>query len=87
MVVKITAQNTNDATWFGLAKYAWSGAVIECPNCGEIFRARQYWYGNKTPEDTSVRWVIEFTGFWREFFFYKLCFGCFFLTMNAATPF
>lgn len=55
VAVRITTQTTNDTSWFGLAKYAWSGSVIECPNCGEIFRARQYWYGNKSPEDVAVR--------------------------------
>lgn len=55
VVVKITVHNSNETSWYGLAKYAWSGSVIECPNCGEIFRARQYWYGNKVPEDIAVR--------------------------------
>lgn len=54
-VVKITTQTTNDTSWYGLAKYAWSGSVIECPNCGEIHRSRQFWYGNKNPEDFAVR--------------------------------
>ncbi|CAB1339817.1 unnamed protein product [Coregonus sp. 'balchen'] len=27
--------------------------VIECPNCGVIYRSRQYWYGNQDPVDTS----------------------------------
>lgn len=39
----------------GLVSYAWSGSVIDCPNCGEIYRSRQYWYGNRNPEDTAVR--------------------------------
>lgn len=55
IVVKITTQNSNETSLFGLAKYAWSGSVIECSNCGEIHRARQYWYGNKSPEDFAVR--------------------------------
>lgn len=55
MVVKITTQTQRDTSWFGLAKYAWSGSVIECPTCGEIHRSRQYWYGNKNPEDSAVR--------------------------------
>ena len=39
----------------GLAKYAWSGYVLECPNCGIIFRSRQFWYGNADPAaDASV---------------------------------
>lgn len=58
VIVRITSQKSNDPSWFGLAKYAWSGAVIECNFCGEIFRARQYWYGNKSPEDEAVRFVV-----------------------------
>ncbi|XP_057329382.1 zinc finger FYVE domain-containing protein 1-like [Microplitis mediator] len=52
----------NDNSWYGLAKYAWSGYVIECPRCGEIYRSRQYWYGNKNPEDAAVR--TEITHVW-----------------------
>jgi len=33
--------------------------VIECPYCGEIYRSRQYWYGNKNPEDAAVRTEIQ----------------------------
>lgn len=51
-------QTSNESSWYGLARYAWSGYVIECPNCGEIYRSRQYWYGNKEPEDTAVRTEI-----------------------------
>ncbi|XP_076756713.1 zinc finger FYVE domain-containing protein 1 isoform X1 [Xylocopa sonorina] len=62
--VKVTKriQTQNDDSWYGLVKYAWSGHVIECPHCGEIYRSRQYWYGNKDPEDTAVR--TEITHVW-----------------------
>ncbi len=43
----------------GLAKYAWSGYVLECPNCGIIYRSRQYWYGNQDPEKSVVRTEIR----------------------------
>lgn len=33
--------------------------VIECPNCGVIYRSRQYWYGNQDPVDTVVRTEIQ----------------------------
>lgn len=33
--------------------------VIECPNCGVIYRSRQYWYGNQDPVDTVVRTEIH----------------------------
>lgn len=49
--------------WYGLAKYVWSGYTIECPNCGEIYTSRQYWYGNKTPEE-SVTVRTEITHVW-----------------------
>ncbi|XP_041132472.1 zinc finger FYVE domain-containing protein 1-like [Polyodon spathula] len=48
-----------DSPWLGLAIYAWSGYVIECPNCGVIYRSRQYWFGNQDPVDTVVRTEIE----------------------------
>ncbi|XP_061749814.1 zinc finger FYVE domain-containing protein 1-like isoform X2 [Nerophis ophidion] len=50
---------SSDSPWMGLAKYAWSGYVIECPNCGVIYRSRQYWYGNQEPVDTVVRTEIQ----------------------------
>ncbi|XP_066518536.1 zinc finger FYVE domain-containing protein 1 isoform X2 [Hoplias malabaricus] len=46
---------SSDNPWFGLAKYAWSGYVLECPNCGIIYRSRQYWMGNQDPESSVVR--------------------------------
>lgn len=58
VVVTIKTQTANDSSWLGLAKYAWSGSVIECPHCGEIYRSRQHWYGNKSPEQTAVRTEI-----------------------------
>ncbi|KAK6297785.1 hypothetical protein J4Q44_G00323680 [Coregonus suidteri] len=57
VVPKTTA--SSDSPWFGLAIYAWSGYVIECPNCGVIYRSRQYWYGNQDPVDTVVRTEIK----------------------------
>jgi zinc finger FYVE domain-containing protein 1 len=38
----------------GLATYAWSGFVLECRFCGVIYRSRQHWYGNETPESMEV---------------------------------
>ncbi|XP_043372751.1 zinc finger FYVE domain-containing protein 1 isoform X2 [Dermochelys coriacea] len=57
-VVPKTSAST-DSPWMGLAKYAWSGYVIECPNCGVVYRSRQYWFGNQDPVDTVVRTEIE----------------------------
>ncbi|XP_073982306.1 zinc finger FYVE domain-containing protein 1-like [Rhodnius prolixus] len=52
--------SSSDGSWFEvITKYAWSGYVIECPNCGEIYRSRQYWYGNMLPEATAVRTEIH----------------------------
>lgn len=58
VIVTIKTQTSNDSSWLGLAKYAWSGSVIECPHCGEIYRSRQHWYGNKSPEQNAVRTEI-----------------------------
>uniref|UniRef100_A0A182PRI1 FYVE-type domain-containing protein n=1 Tax=Anopheles epiroticus TaxID=199890 RepID=A0A182PRI1_9DIPT len=55
VVVSIKTQKSTDSSWMGLALYAWSGSVIECPHCGEIYRSRQHWYGNKPPEQNAVR--------------------------------
>lgn len=57
VIPKLTS--SSDTSWLGLAKYAWAGYVIECPHCGEIYRSRQYWYGNKNPEDAAVRTEIQ----------------------------
>ncbi|XP_067637348.1 zinc finger FYVE domain-containing protein 1-like isoform X2 [Eurosta solidaginis] len=57
-IVTFSTQTKNDSSWSGLAKYAWKGGVIDCPSCGEIYRSRQYWFGNKSPEETSVRAII-----------------------------
>ena len=52
-VVPKTAAST-DSPWMGLAKYAWSGYLIKCPNCSVVYRSRQYWFGNQDPVDTVV---------------------------------
>ncbi|XP_063295846.1 zinc finger FYVE domain-containing protein 1 [Pelobates fuscus] len=57
-VVPKTSAST-DSPWLGLAKYAWSGYVIECPTCGVVYRSRQYWFGNQDPVDTVVRTEIQ----------------------------
>lgn len=44
-----------EESWYGIAVSAWSGYTIECPNCGEIYRSRQYWYGNRNPEEVAIR--------------------------------
>lgn len=54
-IVTIRTKANSDTSWMALAKYAMSGSVIECPKCGEIFRSRQYWYGNRSPEDFAVQ--------------------------------
>lgn len=47
--------SSSDSSWFGFAKYAWSGYVLECVECGVIYRSRQYWFGNEDPIKTVVR--------------------------------
>ncbi|KAF4520072.1 hypothetical protein B566_EDAN007929 [Ephemera danica] len=54
VVPKMAAAN-EQSSWLGIAKYAWSGYVLECKRCGVIYRSRQYWYGNKDPDQTVVR--------------------------------
>ncbi|CAG9864454.1 unnamed protein product [Phyllotreta striolata] len=43
-----------DSSWSSYLNYIWAGYVIECPKCGEIYRSRQSWYGNKNPEESAV---------------------------------
>ena len=40
-VVVPKTSSAKDNTWLGLAKYAWSGYVLECEKCGIIYRSRQ----------------------------------------------
>ncbi|ESN91775.1 hypothetical protein HELRODRAFT_108518 [Helobdella robusta] len=58
IVVPKTSASTESA-WLSLASYAWSGYVLECINCGVIYRSRQHWYGNPEPEKTVVRTEIH----------------------------
>ncbi|BES93392.1 zinc finger FYVE domain-containing protein 1-like [Nesidiocoris tenuis] len=52
--------SSTENSWFEvITHYAWSGYVIECPHCGEIYRSRQYWYGNIPPENGAVRTEIH----------------------------
>lgn len=55
IVIPKMASANEQSSWLGLAKYAWSGYVLECTRCGVIYRSRQYWYGNRDPEQTIVR--------------------------------
>ncbi|KAK2104423.1 Zinc finger FYVE domain-containing protein 1 [Saguinus oedipus] len=44
-----------------------AGYVIECPNCGVVYRSRQYWFGNQDPVNTVVRTEIVHTdGFLKD---------------------
>ncbi|KAF7278616.1 hypothetical protein GWI33_008137 [Rhynchophorus ferrugineus] len=58
VIVKPTSQTSQDTSWKSYLNYVMSGYVIECPHCGEIYRSRQHWYGNKNPEDEAVRLEI-----------------------------
>lgn len=51
--------SSTESPILGLAKYAWSGQVLECPRCGIIHRSRQYWFGNKETWESSVRTEIR----------------------------
>lgn len=51
--------SSNDSSWLGLMKYAWSGYVLECPKCGIIYRSRERWYGNEEPNVSAVRTEIR----------------------------
>ncbi|XP_070377757.1 zinc finger FYVE domain-containing protein 1-like isoform X2 [Dermacentor albipictus] len=52
----------NDSAVTALVKFAWSGYVLECPSCGVIYQSRQYWYGNRNPDETVTR--VEIVHVW-----------------------
>lgn len=54
-IVVPKTSSSKDNTWLGLAKYAWSGYVLECEKCGILYRSRQYWYGNESPDRSVVK--------------------------------
>eukprot|EP00117_Sycon_ciliatum_P010764 scpid54053/ scgid0522/ Zinc finger FYVE domain-containing protein 1; Double FYVE-containing protein 1; SR3; Tandem FYVE fingers-1 len=54
IVVPKMAQ-AQSSLWGGLLSNAVYGYVIECPQCGVIFRERERWYGNKDPSECAVR--------------------------------
>jgi len=58
-IVNPKTAERQDSPLVGLAKYAWSGYVLECPECGVIYRSRKYWYGNKDPVENTVRTEIK----------------------------
>lgn len=43
--------------------YVWSGNVLECSNCGVIYRDREKWQGNMEPEKTGDV-IAEITHIW-----------------------
>lgn len=51
--------SARDNAWYGLAKYAWAGFVLECEKCGVIYRSRQFWYGNENPDKSVVKEEFE----------------------------
>ncbi|KAK9870150.1 hypothetical protein WA026_006240 [Henosepilachna vigintioctopunctata] len=53
-VVTPSYTSVTENTWSSLFNYVWSGYVITCKKCGEIYRSRQHWYGNKDPEESAV---------------------------------
>ncbi|XP_072285515.1 zinc finger FYVE domain-containing protein 1-like [Pyxicephalus adspersus] len=69
IVIPKTVAST-DSPWFGLAKFAWSGYVLECRVCGIIYRSRQYWYGNREPDGSVVRQEVRHV--WSESDSYSL---------------
>ncbi|XP_045480023.1 zinc finger FYVE domain-containing protein 1-like [Harmonia axyridis] len=53
-VVTPSYTSETESSWSSIFNYVWSGYVITCKKCGEIYRSRQHWYGNKNPEDSAV---------------------------------
>ncbi|XP_044749017.1 zinc finger FYVE domain-containing protein 1-like isoform X3 [Coccinella septempunctata] len=53
-IVTPSYTSETESSWSSLFNYVWSGYVITCKKCGEIYRSRQHWYGNKDPEESAV---------------------------------
>ena len=47
---------------YSTRQYTGSRYVLECPRCGVIYNSRKYWYGNRNPEEESVR--VEIAHVW-----------------------
>lgn len=58
----VKPRSMTDNSWSSYFNYVWSGFVIDCPKCGEIYRSRQHWYGNKNPEESAV--LMEVVHIW-----------------------
>lgn len=54
----------NDYAVTAWVKFALSGYVLECPNCGVIYQSRKYWYGNRNPDETVTR--VEIVHVWPD---------------------
>ncbi|CAG0884574.1 unnamed protein product [Cyprideis torosa] len=58
------AVSSQDSKLIGMARYFWSGSVLECPHCGEIYRFWQHWIGNQNPVGVHVLHTILHV--WKE---------------------
>uniref|UniRef100_A0A6I8NJ69 FYVE-type domain-containing protein n=1 Tax=Ornithorhynchus anatinus TaxID=9258 RepID=A0A6I8NJ69_ORNAN len=58
-VLQPRAAASTDSTLLGIAKFAWSGWVLECPRCGVVYRSRRFWYGNPEPEGSAARTQVR----------------------------
>ncbi|XP_018333746.1 zinc finger FYVE domain-containing protein 1 isoform X2 [Agrilus planipennis] len=62
VTVKPSYQSITENSWTSFLTYVWSGYIIECRNCGEIYRSRQHWFGNKDPQEGAV--IAEIIHMW-----------------------
>ena len=54
--------------------HALSRYVLECAECGVIYRSRQYWFGNEDPVRTVVRTELRHAWPGVSFLFYFILF-------------
>ncbi|XP_067943609.1 zinc finger FYVE domain-containing protein 1-like [Watersipora subatra] len=50
---------SDDNSIVGVAKYMLAGYVLECRECGVIYKSREHWYGNKEPTESAVQTEIK----------------------------
>ena len=59
IVVRASSESTSNGCINKVSLLYFSRYILECPECGVIYRSREYWYGNKTPEECAVRTELK----------------------------
>lgn len=55
--------SSSESALAGAFSYIWRGFVIECEKCGILYKSREYWYGNDTP-NTHPKLIQKVIHYW-----------------------